>query len=96
MHIVKWKKPILKATYWIIATTWYSEKGRTIKTVKWSVFARCFMSRVSFPCGSDGNASIYNAGDPGLIPGSGRSSGEGNSNPLQYSCLEKPMDGGAW
>ena len=37
-----------------------------------------------------------NAGDAGLIPGSGRSSGEGNSNPLQHSCLENPMDRGAW
>ena len=40
-----------------------------------------------FPGGSDGKASAYNAGDPGLIPGSGRSPGEGNSNPFQYSCL---------
>ena len=40
--------------------------------------------------------SAYNAGDPGLIPGSGRSPGEGNGNPLQYSCLENSMDGGAW
>ena len=40
--------------------------------------------------------SVYNVGDPGLIPGSGRSSGEGNDNPLQYSCLENPMDGVAW
>ena len=38
----------------------------------------------------------YNAGDQGSIPGSGRSPGEGNGNPLQYSCLENPMDGGAW
>ena len=38
--------------------------------------------------GSDGKASAYSAGDPGLIPGSGRSPGEGNGNPLQYSCLE--------
>ena len=38
--------------------------------------------------------SACNAGDPGLIPGSGRSSGEGNGNPLKYSCLENPMDGG--
>ena len=37
-----------------------------------------------------------NAGDPGLIPGSGRSHGEGNDDPLQYSCLGNPMDGGAW
>ena len=43
--------------------------------------------------GSDGKASVYNAGDLGLIPGSGRSPGEGNGNPLQYSCLENSMDG---
>ena len=49
-----------------------------------------------FPGGSDGKASAYNAGDPGSIPGLGRSSGEGNGNPLQYSSLENPMDGGAW
>ena len=46
--------------------------------------------------GSDGNASACNAGDPGSIPGWGRSPGEGNGNPLQYSCLENPRDGGAW
>ena len=40
--------------------------------------------------------SACNAGDLGLIPGSGRSPGEGNGNPLQYSCLENPLDGGAW
>ena len=48
------------------------------------------------PDGSDGKASAYNAGDPGSIPGLGRYPGEGNGNPLQYSCLENPMDGGAW
>ena len=42
-----------------------------------------------------GKASAYNEGDPGLIPESQRSPGEGNGNPLQYSCLENPMDGGA-
>ena len=74
---------------------------------------------MDFPGGSDGKASVYNAGDPGSIPGLGRSRGEGNlsytfsvpvktsflsyismregnGNPLQYSCLENPMDGGAW
>ena len=45
---------------------------------------------------SDGKASAYNTEDPGSIPGSGRSPGEGNGNPLQYFCLENPMDGGAW
>ena len=49
-----------------------------------------------FPGGSDSKASACNAGDLGLIPGLGRSPGEGNGNPLQYSCLENPMDGGAW
>ena len=51
---------------------------------------------LGFPGGSDGKASAYSAGDPGSIPGSGRSPGEGNGNPLQYSCLENPMGGGAW
>ena len=51
---------------------------------------------LDFPGSSDGKASAYNTGDPGSIPGSGRSPGEGNGNPLQCSCLENPMDGGAW
>ena len=45
---------------------------------------------------SEVKASACNEGDLGSIPGSGRSPGEGNGNPLQYSCLENPMDGGAW
>ena len=49
-----------------------------------------------FPSGSDGKASAYRAGDLGSIPGLGRSPGEGNGNPLQYSCLENPVDRGAW
>ena len=51
---------------------------------------------MGFPGGSDGRETACNAGDWGSIPGSGRSPGEGNGNPLQYSCLENPMDGGAW
>ena len=51
---------------------------------------------MDFPGGSDSKASVYNAGDLGSIPGSGRSPGEENGNPLQCSCLENPMDGGAW
>ena len=49
-----------------------------------------------FPRSSVGKESASNAGDPGSIPGSGRSPGEGNGNPLQYSCLENPMDWGTW
>ena len=51
---------------------------------------------MSFPRGSDGKASVCTAGDPGSIPRLGRSPGEGNGNPLQYSCLENPTDGGTW
>ena len=50
---------------------------------------------MDFPGGSDGKAFAYNAEDLGSIPGLGRSPGEGNSNPLQYSCLENPMNRGA-
>ena len=48
-----------------------------------------------FPGSLDGKVSAYNAGDRGSIPGSGRTPGERNGNPLQYSCLENPMDRGA-
>ena len=50
----------------------------------------------NFPGGSDGKESVWNASDLGLIPGWGRSPGEGNGYPLQYSCLENPRDRGAW
>ena len=50
---------------------------------------------MGFPGGSDGKESAYNVSDLGLIPGSGRFPGEGNDNPLQYSCLENPMNRGA-
>ena len=53
-------------------------------------------SAYNFPGGSDGKVSVYNVRDLGLIPGLGRFPGEGNGNPLQYSCLENPMGGGAW
>ena len=53
-------------------------------------------SFTDFPGGSDSRASAYNAGDPGSVLGTGRSPGEGNGNPLQYSYLENPMDRGAW
>ena len=50
----------------------------------------------SFPGGSDGKKSAFNVGDPGSVPGSGRSPAEGNGYPLQCSCLGNPMDRGAW
>ena len=61
---------------------------------KFSNILALFPIRVplGFPGGSDGKESACNAGDPGLIPGLRRSPGEGNGNPVQYSCLENPMD----
>ena len=53
-------------------------------------------SLLGFLGGSDGKASAYNAGDLGSVPGLGRSPEEGNGNPLQYFCLECPIDRGAW
>ena len=56
----------------------------------------CILTHIDgFPGGSEVKSSVCNAGDLGSIPGSGRSPGEGNGNPLQYSCLENPRDGGA-
>ena len=57
----------------------------------------CIMdTSLKFDCFQQGSESAYNVGDPGSIPGSERSSGEDNGHPLQSSCLENPMDGGAW
>ena len=62
----------------------------------WSGFTCYLRSFEDFPGGSDAKASVYNAGDLGSSPGLGRSPGEGTGNPLQYYCLENPMDRGAW
>ena len=51
---------------------------------------------MDFPGGSDGKESVCKVGEPGSIPGSGISPGEGNGNPLHYSCLKNPMDRGVW
>ena len=59
-------------------------------------FFCCVFVSWGLPCSSDSKQSACNAEDPGSIPGLGRSSKEGNGNPLQYSCLENPMDRGAW
>ena len=71
------------------------------KALAWSWATLCCRDKWAppqmwrFPGGSDSKESVCSVGDPGLIPGSGRSLGEGNDNPLQYSCLENPMDSGA-
>ena len=59
-------------------------------------YFKIYLYKVEFPGGSEDKASACHVGDPGLIPGLGRSSGEGNGKPLQYSCLENPMDRGSW
>ena len=58
----------------------------------WNDINQCLSSKWGFPGGSEGKASACNVGDLGLIPESGRSPGEGNGNPVQYPCLENPMD----
>ena len=67
-----------------------------ISVLALQIGSSCTSTFNNSPGGSDGKASAYNVGDPGSIPGLGRSSGEGNGNPLQYSRLENPTDGGAW
>ena len=66
-------------------TSWQTD-GETMETVTDFIF---WGSKI--PGGSDGKVSVYNTGDPGLIPGLGISPGEGNGNPLQYYCLENPV-----
>ena len=78
---------MLTAALFIIAKTW-------IKKL-WYIYTHIY-SYNDFSDGSEGEASVCNAGDLGSIPESGRSPGEGNGTPLQYYCLENPMDGGAW
>ena len=73
--------------------------GRSVEDEQWLSTEPSFQrgkGSPSFPRGSDGKVSAYNAGDLGSIPGSGRSPGEGNGNPLWYSCLQNPTDGGIW
>ena len=74
-----------------------SSKLQDVRLIYRNLFAFQYTNNdQDFPGGSDGEVSVYNAGDPGSIPGSGRSTGEGHGNPLQYYCLENPMDRGAW
>ena len=59
-------------------------------------WGQTIVASIDFPGGSDGKTSVYSVEDLGLIPGSGRSPEEGNGHPLQYYCLENPMDIGTW
>ena len=73
-----------------------SSQSRVQTHLSYLLHCRWVCYQVDFPGGSDDKVSAYKAGDQGSIPRSGKSFGEGNGNPLQYSCLENPMDGGAW
>ena len=79
--------------------SWVGPQEKPWKYMRWAEAwawkAHATPTGRGFPGCSDAKVSACNAGDPGLIPGSGRSPGEGNGNPLQNSCLENPMDGGA-
>ena len=70
--------------------------SRQLNASEVTCFCLIFQETQGFPGDLEGKASACNVGDPGSVPESGRSPGEGNGNPLQYSCLENPMDGGAW
>ena len=91
---MKWELPDVQVWFWrgrgtrdlIAKIRWIIEKPREFQ----KNFYFCF------PDSSDGKECACNARDPDLIPGSGKSSGEGNDSPLQYSCLENPTDRGAW
>ena len=65
-------------------------------SISQTVYCDIIQSNKVLPGESEIKASACNAGDPGSVPGSGRYPGEGNGNPLQYACLENPMDRGAW
>ena len=77
------KNPPVMQDTWIGKFSWRRDR----------LFTTVFLA---FPCGSDGKEAACNMGDLGSIPGLGRSPGGGHGNPLQYSCLENPMDRGAW
>ena len=90
--LLTWKNSTIVKVDWTKALAW-SEAS----LLSWKYFGGpCWIFVRIFPGGSEVKVSACNAGDLGWILGSGRSSGEGNGNPLQYSCLENPMDGGAW
>ena len=70
-------------------------QGKYLKTVTLRYLSIDISNSMDFPDGSEGKASVCNAGDLGSIPGEGKIPWRRNGNPLQYSCLENPMDGGA-
>ena len=87
--------PALAGGVFATSTTWEVPSVVYICVYKTNTLIYTYGQYMGSPHGSDGEESACNARDLGSIPGLGRSPGEGNSNPLQYSCLENPMDRGA-
>ena len=90
---------VLKATSWVaklLGTNGIPVGPRFWALVCWQLVEYLLYLCWAFPSGSNGKESACNAGEPGSIPGSGRSLGQGNGYPLWYSCLGNPMDRGAW
>ena len=85
--------PLANAETYIFLGGWVDLEKEAISSIT-VYFYLCIY--LNFPGGSDGKASAYIEGDLDSVPGSGRFPGEGNVNPLQYSFLENPMDGGTW
>ena len=94
--VLVWRTPQTEEPGKLQSLGWQMVKYNSVtnKTTSWNILNKFFISILC--SSSDGEASACNTGDLGLIPESGRSLGEGNGNPLQYSCLENPMDRGAW
>jgi len=101
-------RAIFLASRRLLSLSLFGEVDRERETERWThththnlsfvinIKPQSYWIRAYFPGGSDCEESACNAGDANLIPGWGRSPGEGNSNPLQYSCLENSIDRGAW
>ena len=86
------------SSFFFLGSSTHTNKpcGKPLLAVNTENFNLLFHGGEGFPGGSEVKASASDVGDPGLIPGSGRSPGEANGNPLQYSCLKNPMDREAW
>ena len=99
---VIWEKIWSSRSGWaVLSREWSQAEGQghawyLFGTIGYTSNLKGLLDYLDLPCSSDGKESACNAGDPGSMPGWGRSPGEGNGNPLQYSCLENPMDRGAW
>ena len=96
--LVIWCKQL---THWKRPWCWERLRIKGEDSIRWwdgwlALLMQWTWTWANFPGGSEVKASASNVGDQGSVPGSRRSPGEGNGNPLQYSCLENPMDRGAW